>query len=129
MQQNSSQLIALNAVHLHWRTAQGTLLRCDGTVNFPGSKFEVEDAVAPHHRILSPRIAPLEHHLTPDYIGATWSKYVREHHRYIPLTQMMVYTLHITTAREFLLELSSKGLWLYVAKFVEGAYTVVYQGL
>ena len=42
---------------------------------------------------------------------------------------MITYTLHITTAREFLQELSSKGLWLYVAKFVEGGYTVVYQGV
>jgi len=43
--------------------------------------------------------------------------------------EAITYTLHITIAREFLQELSSKGLWLYVAKLVDGAYTVVYQGL
>jgi hypothetical protein len=46
-----------------------------------------------------------------------------------PLAQMIKYRLHITIAREFMQELSSKGLWLYVAKFVDGGYTVVHQGL
>lgn len=43
--------------------------------------------------------------------------------------EMTTYTLHITIAKEFLQELNSKGLWLYVGKFVDGAYTVVYQGV
>ena len=43
--------------------------------------------------------------------------------------EMLIYTLHITIARVFLQELSSKGLWPCVDNFVNGAYTVGYQGL
>ena len=48
---------------------------------------------------------------------------------HLSLKEVIIYTLHITIAREFLQELSSKSLWLDVDNFVDSVFTVVYQGL
>ena len=67
---------------------------------------------SPGHRV-SPQVS-----LTPGAVSM-----------HLSLMETIIYPLHTTIAREFLQELSSKSLWLYMDNFVDGTYTVGYQEL